>query len=111
MSIQSRVLQIKDLELLLSYDEKKRKDQFLSEEEIIFSGWNSRSRKESLEHYLPMGWSFGQEHLEGAQSNLIGYFLAQPLVFFEGQTQSLWVEHIQYNSLKVRDDLCEMAYR
>ena len=45
------------------------------------------------------------------EGELVGYFIAQPLLFFENQTQSLWVEHLQFNSLQVRDELCNLAYR
>lgn len=42
---------------------------------------------------------------------LVGYFTAQTLLFLDGQTQSLWVEHISYSSLQARDQLSELAYK
>ncbi len=111
MISQPQVLELKDAEMILMYEELKRKESLLSEEDAIFASWDSRGRKESLEYYLPLGWSFAYGHFYGSDKELNGYFLAQPLIFFEGHTQSLWIEHIQYNSLKVRDELCETAYR
>jgi hypothetical protein len=32
-------------------------------------------------------------------------------LFFDGQAQSLWVEHLQHSTLQARDELCELAYR
>lgn len=69
--------------------------------------WNARWRRESLAHYLPLGWSFCARE----DSKLMGYFLGQPLLFLDGQTQSLWIEHIQFSSLQVRDQLIELAVK
>lgn len=116
MSLVSRILQIQDLDSLLNYENKKLLETFPNEEERIFASWNSRWRKEALEHYLKMGWSFiahdgdlkSEAHPEG---QIMGYFLAQPLIFFEGQTQSLWIEHLSYSTLTARDELCTLAYK
>lgn len=111
MSSYLRVLEVKDLEMILSYEEKKRREQFSTEEEIIFAGWDSQARKEALEFYLPLGWSFVDFSENSGGSNMSGYFLAQPMLFVESKTQSLWVEHLQFNSIKTRDELCQMVYR
>lgn len=107
MSLDLKVIQASDLDEIIDYETKKTVDAIPDENDRRFHMWSSRWRRESLEHYLPMGWSF----LARDGETLVGYFLAQPLLFFDGQTQSLWMEHIQFNSLHVRDALCELAYK
>lgn len=97
-----------EADLILDYENKKLADQILNEDERRMSAWHARWRKESLEHYLKLGWSF---IALDPQDQILGYFLGQPLLFFDGQTQSLWIEHLQSSSLKTRDALTELAYR
>lgn len=108
MSLFCRIIQTQDLSQILEFETSKMQESYPDEMERMFAQWNSRSRKEAMEHYLPMGWSFLALDDDG---KIAGYFLAQPLLFLDGQTQSLWVEHIQYNSLQARDELCELAYK
>ncbi len=42
---------------------------------------------------------------EGGLGGLLGYSLAQPLLFFRGITQSLWVEHMAFETLDVGEEL------
>lgn len=105
-----------NLEEVLSYENSKLKELHPSEIEQSLIRWNSRWRSESLEHYLKTGWSFLLRDNETSSSfssegRLLGYFLAQPLLFIDGQTQSLWIEHVSYSSLSTRDKLCEFAYQ
>lgn len=116
MSLQLRVIEPKEIEDLLAFERRKMQDLIPNEMEREIQSWNARWRKEALEHYIPMGWSFlaldeVQKSAENPDGLLVGYFLAQPLLFLQGQTQALWVEHIQYSSLQVRDELCELAWR
>ena len=108
MSLFCRIIQADDLEQILSFEAKKMQEAIPDEMERMFAQWNSRARKEAMEHYIPMGWSF---LALGDDKEIVGYFLAQPLLFLDGQTQSLWVEHVQYSSLQARDELCELAYK
>lgn len=107
MSLDLKVIQTSEIEEILSFENRKLADSIQSPTERALESWNSRWRKEALEHYLPLGWSF----LVRDGEQLVGYFIAQPLLFFDNQTQSLWVEHIQFTSLQVRDALCELAYK
>lgn len=107
MSLEGRVIQLQDLDEIIQFESLKLKEQVADEMEQEFAKWSARWRKESLEHYLPLGWSF----LVRDQQRLVGYFLAQPFLFLEGMTQTLWVEHISYSSLEARDFLCELAYK
>ncbi len=107
---------INDLNEILHYENQKLKDLHYDEIEMSLERWNSRWRQESLEHYLKTGWSFVLRDKDitsaySSEGSLIGYFLAQPLLFLDGQTQSLWIEHLSYSNLEARDNLCDFAYR
>lgn len=75
------------------------------ESEIL--SWSAKWRKESLEHYLPLGWSFAA--YSGDQ--LVGFFLAQPLLYFAGHAQVLWVEDLVSESAEVKSLLVDTAYK
>jgi hypothetical protein len=66
-----------------------------------------RWRKEALEHYLPLGWSFCKRE----DDKLIAYILCQPLLFFEGWTQSLWIEHVSAVNPADAQEMIDIAYR
>ena len=104
-----RVILADDLQDILDLENKKLQDLYPDEADRMIAGWNSKFRVEALNHYIPLGWSFLARDPESKV--LVGYFIAQPLLFLDGQTQSLWVEHVQYSSLQARDQLCELAYK
>jgi hypothetical protein len=108
MSLTLQVIQISELDEILDYENRRQAELVADENERTFQAWHARWRKESLEHYLKLGWSFLARSDDQA---LVGYFLAQPMLFFEGHTQSLWVEYLQTSSLQARDSLTELAYR
>jgi hypothetical protein len=108
MSLNLRVIEAAEADQIIEFEQKRLVESTPNEMDRVMAGWHARWRKESLEHYLKMGWSF----LAMDDNNqLIGYFLGQPLLFFDGQTQSLWVEHLQASSLQARDALTDLAYR
>lgn len=114
MGLDYRVIQASDLQELLEYEQRKLVDSIPDENERTMQSWHAPWRREALEHYLPLGWSFLSRDRDvpspaSSEGLLTGYFLAQPILFMNGQTQSLWVEHLSYSSLKVRDELCELA--
>ncbi|UYL10388.1 hypothetical protein B9G69_007315 [Bdellovibrio sp. SKB1291214] len=109
MSLFFRVIQIDDLQNILDLENKKMTEQYPDEMERMMAVWNSKHRIEALNHYIPLGWSFLAEDVD--TKALIGYFIAQPLLFLDGQTQTLWVEHVQSETLQARDELCELAYK
>lgn len=115
MNLQASVLQLSDIDEVINFEQNKMVEMYPDESDRMIASWSSRARKESFEHYLPLGWSFvvrdrdqSQLHQDGLMT---GYFIAQPLLFLDGQTQSLWVEHMQFSNLQSRDFLCELAYR
>lgn len=116
MSLSLRIIQVGEIDEILEYENRKLAEQIPNEIDRELHAWNTRWRRESLEHYIPMGWSFlardpSQPSPHSPEGLLVGYFIAQPMLFLDGQTQSLWVEHLQYSSLMARDGLCDLAYR
>lgn len=108
MSFVFKILQVADIDDILEYENKKLEESIPDEMARTLSSWNARWRKEALEHYIPMGWSFvARDELH----KIIGYFIAQPFLFFDGQTQTLWVEYLQHSSIQVRDQLCDIAFK
>ena len=108
MSLFCRVIQADDLQDIQDLENRKLQEAYPDEMESMMAGWNSKFRVEALNHYIGLGWSFLARDEE---NKLMGYLIAQPLLFFDGHTQSLWVEHVQYCSLQARDELCELAYK
>lgn len=109
MTLYCRVIQAEDLQEILDLENQKLSEQYPDEMERMIAGWNSKFRVEALNHYIATGWSFLAK--EQDTNRLVGYFIAQPLLFLDGQTQSLWVEHLQHTTLQARDELCELAYK
>lgn len=117
MSLDFKIVMVSEIPEILDFEQRKLAEQIVSEEDRTILSWNARWRKEALEHYIPMGWSFlvrdtaMKSDFANGEGQLIGYFIAQPLLFLDGQTQSLWVEHLQYSSLQARDELTDLAFR
>lgn len=109
MRLICRVIQQEDLQDILDLENKKLQELYPEEAERTLAVWNSKFRVEALNHYIPLGWSFLARDEEDGE--LMGYFIAQPLLFLNGHTQSLWVEHVQHSTLQARDELCELAYK
>ena len=109
MSITLQIIQASDLDEIVQFEQKISEKLVPDEMERTMQSWHARWRKESLDHYLPMGWSFLAR--SDSTKELVGYFIAQPLLFFDGFTQTLWVEHMQFINESVRDQLCEVAYK
>lgn len=108
MNVEYRIAQLADLDAIYQFAEAQLKISVPDDTERMMKIWDSRFRKEALEHYLKLGWSF----VATDQSDkLVGYFLGQPLLFFEGQTQTLWVEDVQAKSSEVLADLVEISYK
>lgn len=110
---QARVLRKEDLETILNY-EKLRAERYESDPvERELKSWHASWRKESLEHYLGLGWSFGMwdDSVAKDTPKLTGYFLAQPQLFLRGLTQSLWVERLVADDSRLASELVEIAYK
>ena len=60
--------------------------------EDAFIEWSAPWRRESLHHYLATGWSMAS--LDPQTGRLRGFALAQPILFFRQQTQTVWLEYL-----------------
>ena len=107
MSLFLHVLMPSEIEEILELETKHLRERMPDENERQLQSWSARWRRESLEHYLSLGWSFGAREDE----KLVGYFLGQAFLFLDGQTQSLWIEHMQFTNLQIRDQLVELAVK
>ncbi len=99
-----KILAPQDLESILTFE---RSRQTGAEFEREMAAWHARWRKEALEHYLPLGWSFCKRE----NGDLTAYILCQPLLFFEGWTQSLWIEHVSARKAADAQEMIDIAYR
>ena len=106
-----KVLRPRDIDSILNFEKDILINLVDDDVERELSSWQAPWRLEALEHYLPMGWSFAAWEGEEGDSALLGYFLAQPLLFFKGMTQSLWLEHLQARTPELKHELLEVAYK
>lgn len=116
MSLFFRIATLNDLNEIYDFESKKLQETVSDPMEREMQSWQAKWRKESLEHHLANGWSFLArdpqiQSSHSSEGHLVAYFLAQPLLFLDGQTQSLWVEHVSFSSLQARDEICDLAYR
>lgn len=111
MALEIRILQITDVDAVSSFERERLKAQpsFIekSDIELEMEEWHAPWRKEALEYYLPLGWSFSV----WSENKLVGYFLGQPQVFTRGLTQTLWLERLIAPTQNIADQLIELAYR
>ncbi|MFN3453955.1 MAG: hypothetical protein ACK41T_03275 [Pseudobdellovibrio sp.] len=108
MQTNYRIAQNTDIDSIYQFAEDRLRASVPDEMDLMMKVWESRFRKEALEHYLKMGWSFVGFDPQG---KIVGFFIGQPLLFFEGQTQTLWVEMISAVDYKIEADLAEIAIR
>jgi hypothetical protein len=114
VSLAYQVLSPGDLDEIYEFAEARLKQEIPDDTERTFHSWTVRWRKEALEHYLRLGWSFVARKpgsKAGEKGETMGFFLAQPLLFFRGQTQTLWVEHISGIDQETVRQLVDVAIR
>ncbi len=108
MKVEYRIAQVADLDAIYQFAESQLKEQIPDDMERMIKIWESRFRKEGLDHYLKMGWSFIAEN---ESNHCVGYFLGQPLLFVEGHTQTLWVEEVRAQSEQISAELIDISYK
>ncbi len=103
-----RIAQLADVEKVYQFEitQKFQDDSESFENKMLV--WDSSFRKESLEHHFKLGWSFVAED---DQQNIVGFFLGQPLLFVDKQTQTLWVEYVSALNPEIISELVDIAYR
>ncbi len=107
MTLDFQVLGPKDIEEVFTFAEQRLVQQVPDENERMFRSWEVKWRREALEHYLKIGWCF----IARENKAVAGFFMAQPFLFFRGQTQTLWVEHIEARDAATEESLAEVAVR
>lgn len=103
-----RIAQLADVENIHQFEMTLK---FGDEAESIESKiqvWDSSYRTEALEHYFKLGWSFIATN---EKNEIVGFFLGQPLLFLDKQTQTLWVEYVSAINNEVKTELIDIAYR
>ena len=100
-----RVMTLSEKEEITNFEKTK---QNLTPTEQIFANWNSSTRSEFLDHYLPLGWSMG---IWDENGDLKGFFLAQVILFYRNKMQCLHIEHISYTDGGIFDMLLDTAYK
>jgi hypothetical protein len=75
----------------------------------LFLEWSAPWRKESLDHYLKLGWSMARR--DPHTGGLLGYALAQPILFFRKQTQTVWIEHVDAESPRLAEEIVDTLIR
>ncbi|MCB0391624.1 MAG: hypothetical protein KDD58_10040 [Bdellovibrionales bacterium] len=106
-----KVLRPRDIDHIINFEKDLLLQEIEDDTEREFAAWQAPWRVEALEHYLPLGWSFAAWEGDEGDSPLLGYFLAQPFLFYKGMTQSLWLEHLQSRSENIKNELLDLAYR
>lgn len=103
-----RILLPTDKDALTTYAKGRLAARVSEPMEREMLSWNARWRGEALDHYLPQGWSFG---FFGSDGETQGFILGQPFVFFRGHTQTLWIEHLEFDSPQIAAQLLDTAHR
>ena len=101
---------LSDAPAIQTFGHRVLADQITDPMEREMAAWSAPWREESLAHYLRSGWSMGLWSSSGKEE-LKGYFLAQPLLFYRGLTQSLWGEHIGACTVEARLELEDAAIK
>lgn len=107
-AISYRIAQLEDVIPVFTYESRKNFGDSAEQIENQILMWDSFYRKEALEHYFKLGWSF---IAEDSEKNICGFFMGQPLLFLDKQTQSLWVEYVSADSNETYTQLVDIAYR
>lgn len=107
-NIHYRIAQLADVEAVYDFEFKLKLSGIEDEYERQMAVWSSAFRKEALEHYLKTGWSFVALNKE---NEIQGFFLGQALLFFDHQTQTLWIEYLSGVNAEIETELVDIAYR
>jgi hypothetical protein len=112
MELVYQVAVLSELDEILAFAESRLALQISDATDRVFRQWGARWRREALEHYLQLGWSFTvRRKNSGAAAPLAGFFLGQPFLFMRGNTQTLWIEHLDGDADDVRVGLVDVAIR
>jgi hypothetical protein len=102
-----RILLPAHKDAVIEFGKKQLSERVHDPMEREMQSWNARWRGEALDHYLPQGWSFGA--FKG--DKLCGFILGQPLLFFRGMMQTLWLECVVADGEETRALLIDCAQK
>jgi len=105
--LEIRILLPADQEAVMAFGRQHLEKSEPDAMDVELKAWVARWRAESVAYYLPQGWSFGAY----AKGQLRGFLLAQPLLFYRGLTQTLWIEDLVFESEAAGELLLETAYK
>lgn len=100
-----KVLRVEDKKEILAFESQMQSKDL--DPLAFMKNWSAPWREESLDHYLKLGWSMA--HIEN--NEVKGYILVQPVLFFGGLTQSLWVELVRASTSEIAESLFEAVIR
>lgn len=107
-TLEIRILLQTDQDALMAYARHRLEQTETEPMDIEMKTWVARWRGESCAYYLPQGWSFG---VFDGKNQMKGFLLGQPLIFFRGLTQTLWIEELMFDSPEGGELLLETAYK
>lgn len=103
----ARVIDVAEIDEIISFEQSNLVRDVEDEQIRMFLSWSAPWRKESLEFYLPKGWCFAVRD----DARMVGYFLAQPVLFFRQMTQTLWVEYLNFENREIGEFLLDLAFK
>lgn len=106
-NLEVRILLEEDIEAMHGFAREQLAKEHPDAMDFELRSWTARWRVESLAYYLPQGWSFGAFE----NGKLQGFLIAQPLLFFRGLTQTLWIEDLIFSTPAAAESLLETAYK
>lgn len=106
-NLEIRILLPADQDLVAAFARARLEQSASDQMEVEMHSWVARWRPESLAYYLPQGWSFGAFQ----SGKMVGFILGQPLIFFRGLTQTLWIEELIFTKSEIGLELLETAYK
>lgn len=109
MELAYKIATLAELDEILAFGDAALARTEKDETARMFKSWHAPWRKESLEHYLKLGWSFVAR--DKATDELQGFFLGQALLFIRSQTQTLWIEALEAKTDEARQGLADIAIR
>lgn len=107
MEISFHPMMLEDIDPIFDFEMKILEDQKIEEGDRMIASWSSRWRKEQIQHYANLGWSYTATQ----NGKIVGYFLAQPIMFFEGLTQTLWIDHANAMTPSIYNELMQLAWK
>lgn len=107
MELDFQPMILEDVDRIFDFEMKNLEEKNIDEGDRMIASWSSRWRKEQIQHYSQIGWSY----VVCFDNKVVGYFLAQPIMFFEGLTQTLWIDHVSAKSPQIYNELIQLAWK